>query len=164
MELTVTGLDAAPTKFKHLFGRYIKGFKPWTHCDRCFETNHATAIVPSMKDGAYQLEDRLFYLCGVGQDVTKSEEKLHPESARRHTNVHLAVVPRKGSIAAAGSVYGVSFTIRDAEAIHIKTVPLGTYRLSEVHTNCKMFQLGHQLFQVDNVDPEHVKVQHGPTT
>jgi hypothetical protein len=48
-------------RFKHLFGRYVYGFKPWTHCDECLVANRATEIHPEMKDGSFDLEDRLFY-------------------------------------------------------------------------------------------------------
>lgn len=63
-----------------------------------------------MKDGEYELDDThaFFYLCGVGI------------RERHNTNVHLAVIPRIGSVAAVGSVYGFTFMIRDAQAIQIK--------------------------------------------
>jgi hypothetical protein len=145
MKLSVTGLDAAtPIKFTHLWGRYVYGFKPMKHCLRCFVSNVAKGISPEMKDGSIILEDRLFYLCGVGKDVS---EKLHPELARRFTNVHLAVRPRKGSVAAIGSVYGVTFVIEDAQAIPIETLPRGFRNLPDAHSQCKNFQFGFQMLK-----------------
>src|SRR5271163_2171721 len=38
MLLTVSGLDAAPIRFRHLWGRYVLGFRPWKHCIGCFES------------------------------------------------------------------------------------------------------------------------------
>src|ERR1700722_10485856 len=66
----VSGLNDAQPKFKHLWGRYIHGFKPQKHCLKCFKSKIAYEITPQMKDGPYDLKDDLcdfFYLCGVGQ-------------------------------------------------------------------------------------------------
>jgi hypothetical protein len=80
---------------------------------------------------------------------------LHPEDSPRQTNVHLAVRPRKGSIAAIGSVYGVRFVIEDAQAIPIvkRDVLLasGSGPGPEHHVNCKMFQFGYQMFETDPI-------------
>jgi hypothetical protein len=69
MLLTVSGLNAAPIRFKHLCGRYVLSFKPWNHCLACLETKIANPVTPQMKDGEYPLSDDhgLFYLCGVGK-------------------------------------------------------------------------------------------------
>jgi hypothetical protein len=143
MRLIVSGLENAPVKFKHLWGRYPYGFKPWNHCIQCFVSRAATEIHPEMKDGAIDLKDHLFYLCGVGQ------ERSHPDFAQKVTNVHLAVRPRKGSVASMGSVYGVTFTIEEAQAIPIQPLPDGFRGLKPVHTRCKNFQFGHQMFADD---------------
>ena len=162
MQLTVSGLDAAilPTRFDHLFGRYVFGFKPWKHCDDCLVANTATAIHPAMKDGTFQLEDRLFYLCGVGHELS---ERLHPDLIRRMTNVHLAVRPRKGSVAAIGSVYGVTFLIKDAQAIPIEALPLDFRGLPEKHSQCKMFQFGYQMFDAGEVSETPGEIVHDLT-
>jgi hypothetical protein len=147
MRLTVSGLDAASLRFKHLWGRYVHGFRPWTHCISCFACSKAADILPTMKDGSYELQDKLFYLCGVGQDVS---ERLHPLLARRFTNVHLAVFPRVGSVASVGSVYGITFTIRDAQAIPIEPLTANDFpALEKSHYRCKNFQFGYQMFDVD---------------
>jgi hypothetical protein len=150
MLLTVSGLDAAPVRFLHLWGRYVLGFKPWEHCMRCFEGKEANAIRPSMKDGEYELSDdhRFLYLCGVGQ---RDSKRGRSDLAQRITNVHLAVRPRVGSVAAIGSVYGVSFIIRDAQAIPIESLPEGFQGLPSKHYRCKNFQFGYQMFDVDAV-------------
>jgi hypothetical protein len=147
MRLQVDGLDAAETRFKHLWGRYVIGFKPATHCARSFEYRVAAPVKPDMIDGSYDLDDsyELFFLCGVGV------RELH------NTNVHLAVRPKAGSVAAIGSVYGVRFTIQDAQAIPIKhpalleSPPRGLDSLEEGHLRCKNFQFGYQMFDVDEV-------------
>lgn len=147
MRLQVEGLDAAVTRFQHLWGRYVIGFKPATHCLRSFVTRVAAPLKPDMSDGSYDLDDsyELFYLCGVGI------------RERHKTNVHLAVRPKAGSVAAIGSVYGVRFTIQDAQAIPIehpallKSPPRGLDSLKEAHIRCKNFQFGCQMFQVDEV-------------
>jgi hypothetical protein len=142
MKLIVTGMTHGPkTQFQHLWGRYVLGFKPWTHCVQSFVGKQAKGITPSMVDGEYPLDPsfELLYLCGVGW------------SDRRNTNVHLAVRPRIGSIACAGSVYGVQFTITDAQAILIQYLPKGWRGLPEKHSQCKNFQFGYQMFNVSEV-------------
>lgn len=147
MLLTVSGLNAAPIRFKHLWGRYVLGFKPWNHCLACFETKIASPVTPQMKDGEYPLSDDhgLFYLCGVGQPDSVRRGK---ELARKVTNVHLAVRPRRGSVAAIGSVYGVTFTIQDAQVIPIDPLPDGFQNLPQKHSRCK--ELSVRLSNVPN--------------
>lgn len=150
MELSVSGVNANH-KFKHLWGRYITGFKPRRHCIQCFKTKCATSINPAMKDGIYPLRNDLsdlFYLCGVGQPDTLREGATWNQ---RHTNVHLAVRPRLGSVASINSVYGVTFTIKDAQVIPIRALPKGFQSLPDRHTQCKNFQFGYQVFEVDEV-------------
>jgi hypothetical protein len=151
MQLTVTGLDDAPIRFKHLWARYVLGFKPWEHCLKCFVGKDPTTVRPTMEDGVYELSDdhELFYLCGVGQDESKS---LRPDLFKKTTNVHLAVRPRVGSVASVGSVYGVTFTIQDAQAIPIESIPDGFANLSHAHSRCKNFQFGYQMFEATQAD------------
>ena len=151
MQLMVSGLNDAQPTFKHLWGRYILGFKPQKHCLKCFKSKIASEITPQMKDGSYDLKDDLgdfFYLCGVGQPDSKRAGR---DLNRKFTNVHLAVRPRKNSVASVGSVYGVTFTIKDAQAIPIKPIPDGFQNLPEPHTRCKNFQFGYQEYEVDVV-------------
>jgi hypothetical protein len=145
MQLIVSGLDNAPIRFKHLWGRYVLGFRPWKHCIGCFESKKASSINPQMKDGLYDLKDEfgLFYLCGVGQPDTK---RTDPGMLRQRTNVHLAARPQLGSTAAIGSVYGVGFVLKDAEAIPIQSLPEGFRDLTREHYRCKNFQFGYQMF------------------
>lgn len=151
MQLIVSGLDTARPNFKHLWGRYILGFKPRKHCIECFKSKVASDIKPTMKDGTYDLRDDLgdfFYLCGVGQpDLKRNPEHLK----KRFTNVHLAVRPLKGSVASIGSVYGVTFTITDAQAISIQTLPDNFQGLGKDHARCKNFQFGYQHYEVGSV-------------
>lgn len=160
MKLTTTGLDDAPIRFKHLWGRYVNGFRPWKHCIQCLVSNTAKDVFPDMLDGSVELQDRLFYLCGVGQVHSEHFEKRHPELSRRMTNVHLAVRPRKGSVAAIGSAYGVTFVIQDAQSIPIETLPYPFQGLSEEHSRCKNFQFGYQMFEVGEVSMTPGEVVH----
>ena len=147
MRLQVEGLDQTGTKFRHLWGSYVIGFRPTTHCRNCFERHDETQVKPGTADGVYELEDtnELFSLCGVGF------------SDRGNTNVHLAVRPKPGSVAAVGSVYGVRFTIQNAQAIQIKhplllkSPPRGLAELEKDHIGCKNFQFGCQMFEVGEV-------------
>jgi hypothetical protein len=68
MLLQIEGLDKAQTQFRHLWGSYVIGFRPATHCRNTFERHDETQVKPGMADGVYELDDtyELFYLCGVG--------------------------------------------------------------------------------------------------
>jgi hypothetical protein len=157
MQLIVSGLPPLtnPNHFHALFGRYVYGYKPWTHCDNCFVKRQETQINPKMGNGSFHLKDDLFYLCGVGRSLSES---VHPELSRKSTNVHLAVMPRKGSVAAVGSVYGATFVIEDAEAIPIRT-PIREFPVLRAlaepqrtqHSRCKMFHFAYQMFDVDEI-------------
>jgi hypothetical protein len=151
MRLIVSGLPPVTEagRFHALFGRYVYGFKQWDHCDRCFVARHETKINPKMDNGPVELKDELFYLCGVGRDLSP---RVHPQLARRTTNIHLAVRPRKGSTAAIGSVYGATFVIENAEAITIRSVPDGFQNLPSKHSRCKMFQFAYQMFDVGDIN------------
>jgi hypothetical protein len=147
MLLQVDGLDRAQTRFRHLWGSYVLGFKPALHCRKSFWMHDEANVRPGMKDGEYELDDShaFFYLCSVGI------------RERHHTNVHLAVTPRIGSVAAVGSIYGVRFTIQNAQSIPInhplllETPPQGLEKLTRDHIRCKNFQFGCQVFDVDEV-------------
>jgi hypothetical protein len=166
MRLIVSGLPPLtdPNHFHALFGRYVYGYNPWTHCDDCFVKRQEPQINPKMENGSFELHDDLFYLCGVGRSLS---EKVHPDFARKSTNVHLAVRPRKGSVAAVGSVYGATFVIEGAEVIPIQAPErkfsaleaLDEPRRTE-HFRCKMFHFAYQMFEVDDIsltkgDPVH---------
>jgi hypothetical protein len=131
------------TQFKHLWGRYILGFKPSKHCLKCFKSSVAMSVLPTMIDGEYELDPsyEIFYLCGVGWND------------RGNTNVHLAVTPHEGSIASTGSVYGVQFAITDAQAIHIRYLDEGWGDLPPAHRGCRNFQFGYQMFDAQRVGP-----------
>jgi len=157
MKFTVSGLPPVTEadRFHSLFGRYVYGFKQWDHCDRCFVARHETKINPQMGNGPVDLKDELFYLCGVGRNLSP---RVHPQSARNSTNVHFAVRPRKGSVASIGSVYGATFVIEDAQAIPIKVPAREFPALLELaepsrtqHSRCKMFHFAYQMFDVNEI-------------
>ena len=150
MEITVAGLNQASPLFVHLWGRYVLGVRPWKHCQHTFEVKHATSIKPNMQDGTYSLdaEHDLFYLCGVGQEDSASRGA---EWNREFTNIHLAVCPKLGSVATINSLYGVDFTITDAERIPIEPLADDFMGLPRQHARCKNFQFGFQMFDVQTV-------------
>ena len=157
MRLIVSGLPPLtdPNHFHALFGRYVYGYTPWTHCDDCFVKRQETQINPKMENRSFELHDDLFYLCGVGRSLSKN---IHPDFARNSTNVHFAARPRKGSVAAIGSVYGATFVIEDAEAIPIMApkrefpalMALNEPQRTE-HARCKMFHFAYQMFEVGEI-------------
>jgi hypothetical protein len=149
MLLTVSNLPPTSelNRFGNLFGRYLYGFKPWRHCKDCFVARQERAVTPKMKNGPLPLRDELFYLCGVGYRTPSPI--LQPQFARRNTNIHLAVFPKKGSVASLKAANGATFVIEGAEAIAIPSLPDGFRGLPEEHYNCKMFQFGHEMFEDD---------------
>ena len=151
MKLIVSGLPPVTEadRFRSLFGRYVYGFKHGGHCQKCFAARSELKVNPKMQNGEVELRDELFYLCGVGHRNPSVVD--NPQFARRSTNVHLAVSPRKGSVAAMGSVYGATFVIEDAEAIAIRPLPDGFQGLGEEYWRCKMFQFAYQMFEVGEV-------------
>src|SRR5438105_3256521 len=107
MKLTVTGTQKATGKYLHLWGFYVRGFKPWHHCFACFYGTQERPICKDMEDDVYHLPEptSYFYLCGVASG---------PRRERGVKNLHLAVRPKQGSVATVRSVYGPVFTIHDA--------------------------------------------------
>ena len=85
----------------------------------------APAITSSVKDGTYNLEHEydLFYLCGVGRpDLKHAEPHLKKEQP---TSMSQSVYWR-GSVAAVGSVYDVTFTLTSAQVLPIQPLPDGS--------------------------------------
>ena len=75
---------------------------------------------------------------------------------KHETNVHLAVRPQQGAVASIGSVYGVTFTIRDAFALRVDRLPDGWMGLTAEYTRCRNFQFGVQQFSYRPPNgPEH---------
>ncbi len=141
MQLEINGLDLAANPFSSIWGRYVSGFHAEHHCQKCLKkvgddlTQFVTDVpMPLRTNSEY------FYLCALGR----------PRSAA--SNVHLAVKSKEGSVASVGSLYGVTFTIRDALAVRIKTLPIGWRGLNKAYTQCPNFQFAVQSFGYPNPD------------
>ena len=136
MLLEVRGMAKATQKFVQLWGVHVSGFEPEKHCMACLKGRTEPAMHREMVDDDYPLmvDARYFYLFAMGR------------VPKRDTNVHLAVCPMQGSVASIGSVYGVTFTIRDAFALRVDRLPDGWMNLPRDHTSCRNFQFGVQYF------------------
>jgi hypothetical protein len=147
MKLTVTGTEEAGPKYLHLWGFYVRGFKPWHRCFACFYGTQERSIHKDMQDDTYILPEptHYFYLCGVASG---------PRSKRRDNNLHLAVRPNPGSIATIRSVYGPVFTIHDAEKIEIQDPIQSLPHLGESYTTCKNFRFATQMYEAPRHGPE----------
>lgn len=146
MLLEVRGMAQASQTFVQLWGVHVSGFKSEKHCIYCLKGRKDTQLHREMLDGDYLLKTDApyFYLFAMGR-VPKHE-----------TNVHLAVRHQPGSIASIGSVYGVTFTIRDAFALRVDRLPDGWMGLSPEYTRCRNFQFGVQQFGYRPTNgPEH---------
>lgn len=147
MKLTVDGVEQATGKYQHLWGYYVRGFKPWEHCQDCFIGSLAKGIERDMKDGTVMLDKPMdyFYLCGVAMG---SRKELGEK------NLHLAVRPKAGSQATIKSVYGPVFTIDDAEMIEIQPALPITDQLPKEYANCKNFRFAAQMYPADVLGPD----------
>ncbi len=147
MRIEVAGTSQAKEHYLHLWGMYVRGFKPWHHCFACFYGTQEKAIHKQMEDGTYDLPEptHYFYLCGVASG---------PRKDRWKNNLHLAVRPQKGSIATVHSVYGPVFTIHDAEEIEIQGPITTLPHLSTLYTTCKNFRFAAQQFPASKYGPD----------
>jgi len=140
-------MQQATGKYVYLWGFYVRGFKPWHHCFKCFYGTHEKLIHKEMLDGSYNLPEPTgyFYLCGV---ASGSRAELWKN------NLHLAVRPRPGSTAVVESVYGPVFTIRDAEEIVIQDPIQHLPNLDNSYTRCKNFRFAAQMYEATSFGPE----------
>jgi hypothetical protein len=147
MHLTVSGTQQATGKYLHLWGFYVRGFKPWKHCFACFYGTQEKLIKKDMQDGKFDLPEPTgsFYLCGVASG---------PRTQRWKNNLHLAVKPKAGSVAKIQSVYGPIFTIHDAEEIAIQGPIENLPHLDESYTTCKNFRFAAQMYEATSFGPE----------
>lgn len=136
MLLEVRGLESASQTFVQLWGVHVNNFDPERHCQYCLKGNKAPQLHRAMMSGDYPLSSDApyFYLFAMGR------------GHKRDTNVHLAVQPYPGAVASIGSMYGVTFTIRDARALRIDRLPKGWMGLGKEYTDCRNFQFGVQMF------------------
>ena len=152
MVLEVRGIEKSTQKFAWLWGKHVTGFNQAKHCLACLKgPDPEEAIDPQMVSCDYPLKATgapYFYLCGVGRT----------EPGR--TNVHLVVEPCPGAVASVGSVYGITFTIRDARALQIDRLPKGWMGLTDRYTTCRNFQFGVQVFGYKAGDPKTAPGDH----
>jgi len=136
MLLEVRGMEKASQKFVQLWGMHVNGFRPEKHCIYCLKGRKEQQINRDMVSEDYPLKTDApyFYLFAMGR------------TPRRDTNVHLAVEPYPGAVASVGSLYGVTFTIRDARALRIDRLPKAWRGLDDSYTACRNFQFGVQMF------------------
>ncbi|MEG9436584.1 hypothetical protein JAO29_10475 [Edaphobacter sp. HDX4] len=147
MYLTATGMQDATGIYRHLWGFYVRGFKPWHHCFACFYGTQERVIRKDMRDDRYDLPEptHYFYLCGVASGAVR---------LRGERNLHLAVRPKRGSLATVKSFYGPMFTIHDAEEITIQPPIQSLPELSELYTGCKNFRFAAQMYEAASLGPD----------
>jgi hypothetical protein len=146
MELTVVGTKQATGQYLHLWGFYVRGFKPWHHCFACFFGTQEKLIHKQMQDASVLLPEptSYFYLCGVASGS---------RALRGRRNLHLAVRPKQGSTATIRSFYGPIFTVRDAEEIVIQDPIESMPELDESYTRCKNFRFAAQMYEATSFGP-----------
>ena len=150
MKLHVTGFNADTVRYRFLWGYYVRGFKPWEHCQPCFVGTRADGIDPLMGDGDVELDLKsdYFYLCGVAPG---------PINLRGTFNLHMAVRAKAGSVATVTSKYGPVFTIEGAEEIAIQG-PIEQVGLDESYAGCKNFRFAAQMYPAAVLGPEAARI------
>lgn len=147
MQLQVSEITQSTTRYRFLWGFYVRGFKPWHHCQLCFRGSRAPGIFPDMQDGAVvELHEQtdFFYLHG---------NAAGPEHLRGELNLHLAVRPKQGAIATVRPTNGALFTIHDAEALEIQPPLLALSHLGDKWTNCKNLRFAAQMYDAPLLGP-----------
>jgi hypothetical protein len=147
VKLSVSGMAEATGKYQYLWGYYVRGFRPWEHCQRSFIGSLVEGIGRDMTDRPVLLSEPMdyFYLCG---GASGSREELGAK------NLHLAVRPKAGSQATIQFVYGPVFTIHDAEAIEIQPPFPITDTLPKEYATCKNFRFAAQMYPAAVLGPE----------
>jgi hypothetical protein len=136
MRLEVRGMATASQTFVQLWGMYVRDFDSTKHCIYCLKGRKEAQLHRQMQDGDYELSTDFpyFYLFAMGR------------GDRSISNVHLPVRPHPGAVASIGSLFGVTFTIRDAYALRVDRLPNGWEGLGKEYTSCRNFQFGVQEF------------------
>jgi hypothetical protein len=128
MLLEARGMEQGSQKFVQLWGIHVTGFQQERHCQYCLKGRKEPQIHRDMAADDY------IYLLAMGREP------------RRHSNLHLVVKPNPGPVVSIGSLYGPTFTIRDARALRIDRLPKGLMGLNDLFTSCRNFQFGVQEF------------------
>ena len=146
MRLHVSGMARSTGQYQFLWGFYVRGFKPWHHCQPCFRGTRATGISPTMNDGTIELPrpTKFFYLHGFAGGVKEKRGAL---------NLHLAVRPRPGAHATVQSAFGPTFTIDDAEEIPIQEPLAELAHLGADWSRCKNLRFAAQVFDAPLLGP-----------
>jgi hypothetical protein len=136
MHLEVRGMATASQTFVQLWAMYVRDFDSTKHCMYCLKGRKEATLHRQMTDGDYELATDFpyFYLFAMGR------------GDRSISNVHLPVRPHPGAVASIGSIYGVTFTVRDAYALRVDRLPDGWEGLDKDYTSCRNFQFGVQEF------------------
>jgi hypothetical protein len=151
MKLTVTGVEDGQEQFKFLWGFYVRGFKPWEHCQKCLRGTRADGIFPSMGNSEVLLPrpTDYFYLCGYAKGAAANRGKY---------NLHLAVEPMPGETASVASKYGPVFTIDGARRIVIPNSDEPRAAYGEFDYRCMNFRFGKLMYPTPVIGPTAPRV------
>lgn len=151
MKLTVSGVEDGQEQYRFLWGLYVRGFRPWEHCQPCLLGTRATGISPAMGNKQVDLlrPTDYFYLCGYAKGAA---------SNRGANNLHLAVEPMEGQTATIASNYGPVFTIEGARQIVIpdSSEPRAAY--GQFDYRCMNFRFGKLMYPTEVTGPNAPRV------
>jgi hypothetical protein len=146
MRLHFKGSTPLSDHYRYFWGFYVRGFKPWVHCQPCLRGTRADGINLKMAEVDVDLlrPTDFFYLHGNASGK---------DSLRGVRNIHLAVRPKEGFTATVTSYYGHVFTIEGAEEIVIQEPILTLPELEDHWTRCKNFRFGAQVYDAPILGP-----------
>lgn len=147
------GCTKWPRTYRFLWGLYVRGFKPWEHCQQCLLGGRAKGILPTMGNGEVNLPrpTDYFYLCRYARGFAAN---------RGANNLHLAVEPVEGELATVNSNYGPVFTIEGARRIAIPDSDEPRAAYGGFDYRCMNFRFGKLMFRL--VSPDRKRLRFRP--
>lgn len=130
--------------FRFMWAFYVNGYRPETHCQRCFKgrrvAEFSTGTARSGASVALDLMDRYpyVYVCGVG---------VGPKTELHQQNLHLPLRYKEGAKLVERETYnGYVFQAENAEEIEIAALPDDWMGLPREHARCKNYQFAVGVF------------------
>jgi hypothetical protein len=129
--------------FRFMWAYYVNGYKPETHCQKCFTGRRveefSTRTASSGSTIAFDDMDSYpyVYVCGVGEG---------PKPELRTQNLHLPMKFKEGGVVEVTTYNGYVFRAENAEEVPIPPLPDDWMGLDREHARCKNFQFAVACF------------------
>lgn len=144
--LTISHLSADHvhvTGFNQLWARYVTGFNPATHCQRCLRGQSSARVskasmplgVPLVFDERASFNQ--LYICGLAAG---------PKPMRRARNLHLPLIECAGSEVVVETYNGYRFAVQGAKRLAIPEASPDLAHLGVDHYRCCNFRFGVEYY------------------